>query len=91
MPKNILPNDTWLKANGYSELVKARKDRPELFSTPQDSQPVSERATFMRPPSELTFWHAFEELLRSAEFLLELGKERRCNLIVRCHGNAPLT
>ena len=48
MPKNILPNDTWLKANGYNGLVKARKDRPELFSTVQEPQPVSERAIIKR-------------------------------------------
>ena len=48
MSNKILPNDTWLKANGYSGLAKARKERPDLFATPQEPQPVSERAIVKR-------------------------------------------
>ena len=30
--KGVLPNDTWLKKNGYGELVKAKAAKPELFA-----------------------------------------------------------
>ncbi|WP_428306487.1 hypothetical protein [Lacipirellula sp.] len=48
MPKMLLPNDAWLKANGYSELVKARKDRPEPFLIPQEPDFITERAILAR-------------------------------------------
>ena len=30
--RGILPNDQWLKANGYAGLLNAMKRNPELFS-----------------------------------------------------------
>jgi hypothetical protein len=49
MPKMILPNKKWLKANGRGEMVKAMEANPEVFADiPREPDLVTERAIVAR-------------------------------------------